>query len=177
MPLLSRVLQGKVSGQIDVLELGAGCGIVGIALAHCFSNCMVQLTDLVEAQDILSKNLGQATPAASSSLRGRTLEWNDESGEASLECEFNLIIVSDCIYNPDSCPDLVRTLSRVSSASPDVRILVAAKRRHDSEDVFFDLMRDAQMQILEKTTIDLPYETSDLDVKAPEVELYMYGLE
>jgi predicted nicotinamide N-methyase len=177
MPLLTKVLLGEGSERISVLELGAGCGIVGVALAQFFPNCVVQLTDLVEAQDLLLKNLDLATPATGSSLRRRILEWHDEAGEkTSLEGEVNLVVVSDCIYNADSCPDLVRILSRVSSASPAVKILVGAKRRHDSEDIFFDLMRDAQMQVLEQSTIDLPYEISDLDVQAPEVELYLYGL-
>ena len=94
----------------------------------------------------------------------------------SLRRGFALVIVSDCIYNADSCPDLVRTLSRVSSTSPGVMILVAVKRRHDSEEVFFDLMRNAQMQLLERATIGLPDELYNLDrdVKMPEVELYMY---
>lgn len=176
MPLLKGVLQGKASGQVNVLELGAGCGIVGIALAHYFTNCMVQLTDLVEAQDLLSKNMNEATPAANSSLRFQILDWNVDYGGPRLERDVDLVIISDCIYNSDTCPDLVRTVCQVSLVSPQCRILVAVKRRHDSEDVFFDLMRDSQMQILEKDTIVLPHETSDLEVQRPEVELYLYGL-
>lgn len=176
MPLLKEVLQGKASGQINVLELGAGCGIVGIALAHYFPNCRVHLTDLVEAQDILLKNLDEATPAANSSLWFQILDWNVDSGGTSLERDVDLVIISDCIYNSDTCPDLVRTLCQVSLISPQCRVLVAAKRRHDSEDVFFDLMRHSQMQILERDTIVLPHETSDLRVQPPEVELYLYGL-
>ncbi len=175
MPLLKEVLQGKASNQIHVLELGAGCGIVGIALAHYFPNCMVHLTDLVEAQDILSKNLDGATPAANSSLRFQVLDWNVESGGTGLERDVDLVVISDCIYNSDTCPDLVRTVCRISLVSPHCRILVAAKRRHDSEDVFFDLMRDSQMQILEKDTIILPHENPGLEVQQPEVELYLYG--
>ena len=178
MPLLTKVLIGKGSGRTSVLELGAGCGIVGIALAQCFSNCVVQLTDMVESQDLLCKNLDQATPAPGSSLRCQVLEWNNGAGAiTSLGGEVNLVVVSDCIYNADSCPDLVRTLSRISSGSPSVRILVAVKRRHESEDIFFDLMRDAEIQLLERTTIYLPHEISDLDVQSPKVELYLYGSE
>lgn len=176
MPLLKEVLQGKASGQINVLELGAGCGIVGIALAHYFPNCMVHLTDLVEAQDILAKNLNEATPAANSSLRFQILDWNVDSRGTRLERDVDLVIISDCIYNSDTCPDLVRTVCRVSLVSPRCRILVAAKRRHDSEDVFFDLMQDSHMQILEEDTVVLPHENSDLEVQPPEVELYLYGL-
>jgi predicted RNA methylase len=178
MPLLTKVLLGKGLEQTSILELGAGCGIVGIALAQHFPNCVVQLTDLVEAQNLLCRNLDQATPAPGSSLRCQVLEWNVDAGAiTSLRGEVNLVVVSDCIYNADSCPDLVRTLSRISSGSPSVRILVAVKRRHDSEDIFFDLMRDTGIQLLERTTITLPHEISDLDVQSPKVELYLYGSE
>ncbi len=174
MPALAEILRGQSLQHINILELGAGCGIVGIALAHWFPNCAVQLTDLPEAQDLLSRNLNQALPATNSSLRSRVLDWDVESDESSLERGLALIIVSDCTYNADSFPDLVRTLTRLSSTSPGVRILIAVKRRHDSEGIFFDLMRDAQMRILENTTIDLPNADSVSDVNPPEVELYLY---
>lgn len=176
MPFLTKLLQRQPPGQINILELGAGCGTVGIALAHSFPNCQVVLTDLAEAQDILSRNMEQATPATNSSLRSRTLDWNGVSEEADLERDLALVIVSDCTYNAGSCPYLVGTLARVAATSPGVKILVAMKRRHDSEDVFFDLMRDAHLQILENETIDLPSELSVLDDRSPEVELYMYGM-
>jgi predicted nicotinamide N-methyase len=176
MPRLAAVLRRNGSEQINVLELGAGCGMVGIAVANCLPNCMVQLTDLAEAQDILSRNLSQATPASNSSLRSRTLTWDSEPHESSLERDLGLVIVSDCTYNADSCPDLVRTLARLSSTSPGVKVLVAMKRRHDSEDIFFDLMRGAHLEMLEKTVINLPYEISVLDYEPPVVELYMYAL-
>jgi Lysine methyltransferase len=176
MPLLTKVLLGTGSGRTRVLELGAGCGIVGIALAQCFPNCVVQLTDLFESQELLCKNLDQATPAPASSLRCQVLEWNNGAGAmTSLEGEVNLVVVSDCIYNADSCPELVRTMSQISSASPSVRLLVAVKRRHDSEDIFFDLMTDAGLRILEQTTINLPHEVVDLDAQSPKIELYLYG--
>lgn len=175
MPDLANVLRGRRSERINVLELGAGCGIVGIALAQYFPNAVVQLTDLADAQDILSKNLDQATPAKNSILKAWTLVWDAEPDEADFNYNFDLVMISDCTYNADSCPDLVATLARVSSISPGVRILVAMKRRHDSEHIFFDLMADAHMRVLERSTIELPHEMSNLDLKTPETELYLFG--
>lgn len=174
MPALTQALRGHGSRQINVLELGAGCGIVGIAVAHCFPNCNVQLTDLAEAQDILSRNLNQPTPMKNSSLRSRTLDWHSDAVTASIESDLALVIVSDCTYNADSCPILVKTLARMSSTSPAVKVLIAMKRRHDSEDIFFDLMREAQMRMSEKTAVELPHELSAIDLRPPKIELYMY---
>lgn len=46
-----------------ILELGAGCGIVGITLATCFEGAEVIMTDLPEAEEIakfnISKNVGK----------------------------------------------------------------------------------------------------------------------
>lgn len=134
----------------------------------------MQLTDIAEAQDILARNMNQAIPATNSSLRNRTLDWSDEPETASSERDLSLVIVSDCSYNADSCPDLVRTLGRLSITSPGVKILIAMKRRHESEGIFFDLMRDAQMQMLEKAAIELPDEVYILGLSPPKIELYMY---
>ena len=176
MPRLAEVLRRTPSRQIHVLELGAGCGIVGIALAQCYPNCVVQLTDQVGAQEILSRNVEQATPANNSTLQARVLDWDADPHEASLERDLDLIVISDCTYNADSCPDLVGTITRMSATSPDVRIMVAMKRRHDSEERFFDLMRNANMQIMEKTTIHLPdpSEVSVLGAWRSGIELYAY---
>jgi predicted nicotinamide N-methyase len=176
MPGLAELLRQRSSEQINILELGAGCGIVGIALAQCHPNCAVELTDQADAQDLLARNLGQATAAGNPSLAARILEWDAESQGPSLEHDLTLIVVSDCTYNADSCPDLVRTISRLTSTSPGVRVLVAMKRRHDSEEIFFDLMGDANLQILEKAIIQLPLEDSDFYSRPPEIELYLFGL-
>jgi Lysine methyltransferase len=174
---LTKALQSNDSKQIKILELGAGCGMVGIALAQSFGNCAVQLTDQANAQDILFRNMEQARPAKNSSLQHRILDWDVDSGEASLERDLSLIVISDCTYNADSCPDLVRTVAQASSTSPGVRILVAMKRRHDSEEIFFELMRDAHMHILEQITIELPSESSSvMEARPSEIELYAYCL-
>jgi predicted nicotinamide N-methyase len=164
-----------VPGKTNILELGAGCGIVGIALASSFPNCWVHLTDLVDAQDILSKNVGQATPARGSSLSHWTLDWS-ESLDVSFPRDLDLIVVSDCTYNPDSSPDLVRTLTGLCSISPESTILIAMKRRHESEGVFFNLMEAASMQSLAQTVIELPHEVSNDDSDQPKIELYLFRL-
>lgn len=177
MPRLTEVLRRRPRRQVKVLELGAGCGIVGIALGQCYPDCAVQLTDRADSQEILSRNVEQAKPANNSTLQTRILDWDADSDGASAERDLDLIVISDCTYNPDSCPDLVGTVSRMAATSPGVRILVAMKRRHDSEDIFFRLMRDANMQIVDKTTIPLPVSFSEAAVSAAkqsEIELYMY---
>ena len=49
------------------------------------------------------------------------------------------------------------------------------KRRHESEVVFSELMRNANMHVLEDTTIELPSQLSVVDAGS-EIELYLYCL-
>lgn len=176
MPVLTGVLRRTTHSHINVLELGSGCGIVGIAVAQCYPNCAVQLTDQADALELIYRNVGQAIPAKNSSLQSRILDWDAVPNDARPERDLTLIVVSDCTYNADSCPGLVRTIARLSSSSPMVRILVAMKRRHDSEDIFFQLMHDANMHVLEETTIELPSQHSVAEAGKSQIEFYLYGL-
>jgi hypothetical protein len=129
--------------RISVVELGSGCGIVGIALAQLLPRCSVVLTDLEEAQDIASRNARIAKPAAGSTIRFAVLDWDEELSNGLRDQEYDLIIVSDCTYNADSLPALVQTLWALTEHSPNATVFVGLKRRHESEEVFFSLMTDA----------------------------------
>jgi methylase of polypeptide subunit release factors len=107
---LSKVLQvpeGKA--RLQVLELGTGCGIVGISIAQGVPKADIILTDLPEAEEIVQKNIYQATLAKDSTLRFHTLDWDDQISKDLnnwSDCphctELDLIIAADCTYNPDS---------------------------------------------------------------------------
>ncbi|KAJ5675614.1 hypothetical protein N7462_008511 [Penicillium macrosclerotiorum] len=167
MPALSQ-LMGPRSAPLQVVELGAGCGIVGIALATMLSSCEVLLTDLPEVEDIVTRNIQEATPKASASIRYQTLDW-DNPPPKLCNRPIDLILVSDCTYNADSLPTLVSVLDRLVRTSPDALVLVALKRRHESEVVFFDLMRNVAFEPLQ-AAIELPASHEEVD----QIELYCY---
>ncbi|KPI45899.1 uncharacterized protein AB675_662 [Cyphellophora attinorum] len=102
--------------RLQILELGTGCGTVGIAFAQQF-NCHVTLTDLDDAMDILETNVKQASPATQTKLTKATLDWGEDV-EASLQQSYDIILLSDCIYNPDSSVALVRTLLDIATSAP-----------------------------------------------------------
>lgn len=128
---------------LRVMELGTGCGIVGIALAQMLPRCSVYLTDLEEARDIVSRNLSIAKPAAGSAARFEVLDWDEGPGDSACHRPYDLIVASDCTYNADSMPALVRTLQTLTEFSSKAAVVVALKRRHESEEAFFALMEDA----------------------------------
>ncbi len=157
---------------IQILELGAGCGIVGIAFAQML-NCDVLLTDLEAATETLQTNIKLASIKSGSTLQAEVLDWSSGLHE-SLNAKYDLVILSDCIYNPDSSIHLVETLQRLAQSSPHVLVLVGFKRRHHADDIFFDRMQAAEFEILETTAIDLPHRASEFDVTSPNIEFYTY---
>ncbi|PWY93605.1 hypothetical protein BO94DRAFT_459383 [Aspergillus sclerotioniger CBS 115572] len=170
-PLLQELLRGERSSPLHVLELGSGCGIVGIALAELLPQCSVVLTDLPEVEEIVTQNIAVARPANSSELEFCTLDWDDELPADLCGSSIDLVLVSDCTYNADSLPALVSVLSRLVQMSPYAIILVALKRRHESESVFFDLMQSAGLHNLHLDQKQLPSQHDQFD----QIELRCYG--
>ncbi|KAK9847570.1 hypothetical protein MYU51_018543 [Penicillium brevicompactum] len=155
MPALETVLS-RDDRPIQVVELGAGCGIVGIGLAQMLPNCSVLLTDLPEVEEIITRNINSARQASASSVRYQNLDW-EHPPENLCSQLIELILVSDCTYNADSLPVLVSCLDRLVRASPGALILVSLKRRHESETVFFELMRSAGFSSVQDS-MELPSE-------------------
>ncbi|KAL4913449.1 putative methyltransferase-domain-containing protein [Aspergillus aurantiobrunneus] len=171
--VLHSLLQTERSSPLHVVELGSGCGIVGIALAVLIPQCSVLLTDLPEVEEIIRKNIAVAQPAFGSEIRYRPLEWEEElpSNLFDSSSSIGLILVSDCTYNADSLPALVSVLSRLIQLSPHALIVVALKRRHESESVFFGLMQSAGLHNLYSHNMELPSQHDQWD----EIELHCYG--
>ena len=146
---LSKVLE-SVPKEMKILELGSGCGIGGLAFAMIIPDdrlsrsCKVVMTDLLEAMPILQHNVNQNNYAQGCTVDIQVLDWEDEDSRASLlvKWSFDIVLVSDCTYNCDSSPALVRTLSALAKAS-NPYIIVALKVRHESEGIFFTLMEEA----------------------------------
>lgn len=156
MSHLSEVLLHPARQTLRVIELGCGCGIVGIALAQMLPQCAVTLTDLTEAAEIAMRNIEQAHLARGSTVNFDVLDWDQDPLPNQFDRPTDIILVSDCTYNVDSLPSLVRVLDVLTGRSPGALILVAAKRRHDSEAIFFDLMRNANLVVLKENRFHLP---------------------
>ncbi|TGO92118.1 hypothetical protein BPOR_0010g00300 [Botrytis porri] len=159
LPTLEKFL--STQQEINILELGAGCGIVGITLAKIFSDRInkILLTDLPEASEILEKNLSAMAPDADVSLCNscshQVLDWSASLPQDVRDERWELVVVADCTYNPDVVPDLVHTLTRVRDGNQGMLVLLAMKVRHDSEMVFFELMEKEGFGVVEKCKVPL----------------------
>ncbi|EER28447.1 hypothetical protein D8B26_004795 [Coccidioides posadasii str. Silveira] len=162
----------------NVLELGSGCGIVGIALAQMMSNCSVMLTDLEEVREIIHRNISTAQLAQSSLIEFQTLDWDEELPQAVKDRRHDLILLSDCTYNSDALPALVRTIKSLLEISPGASVLVAWKKRCESELVFFDLMKDAALAVVGESSPALQVaaesDDDDDDHEAPEIKIFRF---
>lgn len=167
---LRKVLSTDRPTPIQVVELGAGCGIVGIGLAQ-MRQCSVLLTDLPEVEDIMTRNIHSnlcSNGSTKSSIEYQNLDW-EQPPDHLCSRPIELILVSDCTYNADSLPVLVHCLERLVRMSPGAIILVSLKRRHDSETVFFDLMQSAGFTS-EQDSMELPSQYGEVD----EIEFHCY---
>jgi predicted nicotinamide N-methyase len=163
--------------QLQVLELGAGCGIAGLTLGKCLPKAKVLLTDLPEAEEITKHNIwaNGIRPKIIHQHRARIqyqkLDWEDPLPDKQREGEVDLVLVADCTYNPDVVPDLVKTLADLLKYNKDILVLLAMKVRHESEKVFFSLMAEKHMMIVDKLVLPLPL----LGQEFEEVEVYVFA--
>ncbi|OCK82463.1 hypothetical protein K432DRAFT_349001 [Lepidopterella palustris CBS 459.81] len=155
--LLESTLSRATDAKLRILELGAGTGIVGISLAQTIPDAEILLTDLPAARALIQKNISVMSPAMNSSAAFCVLDWEDESLPRAVgERVWDIVLVADCTYNPDSSPALVRTLAALVKRSPKVIVIVAMKVRHPAEAVFFDLMAAAAFVVGSHTVLNLP---------------------
>ena len=154
---LAKLIQRTTRSGLRILELGSGCGIVGLQISGICSTSDVLLTDLPQAMDILEYNVEHAKYESSRArLTTAVLNWDRPLPQVVADQPKDVVVLADCTYNPDSIPGLVKTLRSVAEISPDVLTVVSLKRRHDSEAMFFDSMAAAGFVESEYIAIPLP---------------------
>lgn len=165
------------------------------------SPTFITLTDLSEAMEILDTNIAEAGNSGlikeTVNIERRVLDWDEdfleqmgtaEGDGAGKEEDGNgrsvdLVVVSDCTYNADSLPALIRTirsaftLTGASDGLGGLKVLVALKPRHASEEVFFSLMAEARFGVLGREVVELPDSARAARGEEGErVEIYGFGI-
>ncbi|KAJ1811525.1 hypothetical protein LPJ56_005807 [Coemansia sp. RSA 2599] len=106
---------------INALELGSGCGLVGLTL-HRLGASRVVLTDQSRMMRLLSKNIDMnRLPSAKHRQRQDIFAaeyiWGDAPEDQRVLSEpVDLVVVSDCVYHESVVPLLVRSLVDVCRA-------------------------------------------------------------
>lgn len=145
----------------------------------------VLLTDLPDAEEMTRLNMApysrhqKAVAHESLPLDFESLDWEDGKdgvlGPRAGSTAWDLIIISDCTYNVDMLPPLVKTLSALhrSSSRPGQtgpRVMLATKPRHTSEKALFYLMDGDGWAIVEQAKQPLPVVGLEDEV----VEIYLF---
>lgn len=170
--MLKRILARP---QSRVLELGAGCGIIGITLASVCPGAEVIMTDLPEAEEIVKHNISKNVLGCKNCDRIMTvayqnLDWSDTLDSSVGNAKWDLIVAGDVTYNSDVAPDLVATMVDCLKYNKDAPILVAMKIRHDSEKIFFELMKENKLYIIDTVTLPVPV----LGEEDQEIIIYLF---
>jgi hypothetical protein len=182
------------SRSLNILELGCGVGILGMALARLCAalrsdansdhECVLLMTDLEEAEQRARFNMARLATSPSQTLVYENLDWEDgrlgHFGEQVTARHWDLIMLSDCTYNVDMLPALVETLSSLHSLNAGhaindggqggTKVFLATKPRHSSEQALFALMAEHQWAKEQEQTISLPV----IGAEPQSVELYLF---
>ncbi|KAK6340696.1 hypothetical protein TWF696_009019 [Orbilia brochopaga] len=154
---------------LQVLELGAGCGLAGIALHTLLPSSSVAVTDLPITAEITTRNLSllaekDGDTGGSGGITYAPLDWAEPLPDWCAATTYDLILVADCTYNTASIPYLVSVLEQLYSSSPGVMVLLAHKVRHESEEMFFELAREKGLEKKEQVVFEIAGDTVDLYV-------------
>lgn len=132
--------------RLKVIELGCGCGIVGRHFAQIVPKCDVLLTD-ASPIDVRNSLPSEAMENKASQLRFAKLDWDAAAEEQATETAndldqpelrepWDMVLISDCTYNWDAVPALVRTINWLKDRrNKHIVVVVASKKRHDDESV------------------------------------------
>ncbi|KAL8635245.1 MAG: hypothetical protein Q9228_007245 [Teloschistes exilis] len=106
-----------------VIELGAGTGLVGLAIAAMFP-VHVHLTDLPEIVPNLRSNVVTSQAESKTSWKGKTtvggLDWSQHAHGS----EYDLVVVADPIYSPQHPAWLVNTIDSVLKRDEKARVVI-----------------------------------------------------
>jgi methylase of polypeptide subunit release factors len=100
--------------KITVLELGTGCGVVGIALAKFYPGAKIQVTDLPDAEELAQYNVDIARLG---NIEYQNLDWAEEIPDSVKTNGLDLILVYVKVFSPLSRYLPFRQGTRVSNTA------------------------------------------------------------
>ncbi|TMW67053.1 hypothetical protein Poli38472_012169 [Pythium oligandrum] len=127
----------------QVLELGAGTGAVGLALAKTTKLQSVLLTDLEDVVELTKTNVSTTAQVDSTvsvlveqgRLEARTYRWGSTIDNWMLDCD--VVVCSDCLYEANVYADLLKSLITITHQKSHCAVYVAYKQRHPEQERSF----------------------------------------
>ncbi|CAA7026240.1 unnamed protein product [Microthlaspi erraticum] len=167
-----RFSPSKLKGK-RAIELGAGCGVAGFAMAML--GCDVVSTDQKEVLPLLKRNVEwnkstilQMNPGSASfgSLRVAELDWGNEDHIRAVEPPFDYVIGTDVVYSEQLLEPLLRTILALSG--PKTTVMLGYEIRST---IVHDKMLQMWKDNFEVKTI--PRSKMDGEYQDPSIHLYI----
>ena len=164
---------GQLLSGINVVELGAGTGIGGLAAAAL--GARVVLTDVASVVPLIAANVAanrDAIAHAGGEVVVTTLDWDAESN-TSADLGSDLVLAADALYHRDDSgrqlEAFARTVGRLTKACGG-RLLLVHKARHAilDEALAGSLKTHASMELRE-----VPLEHHHPDFRSPSIHVYI----
>ncbi|XP_076155556.1 protein N-lysine methyltransferase METTL21D-like [Alosa pseudoharengus] len=148
----------------NVLELGAGTGIVGLVAATLGAH--VILTDLDDLQQLLQKNITENQALITGSATAKVLRWGENTTDVLPPPD--VILMADCIYYEQSVEPLVETLKAL--AEEKTCIICCYEQR--TEGVNPEIERRFFERLLQHfQSEEIPPDKQDPEFNSPEIRL------
>ncbi|KAL8392663.1 hypothetical protein RB595_002746 [Gaeumannomyces hyphopodioides] len=122
-----------------ILELGAGGGLVSLAVARGCQDIKTQIlvTDQEEMFSLMEHNI--RLNGVEDRAKAMLLNWGEELPQEVVESRPNVILAADCVYFEPAFPLLQKTMADLLMLCPEATIYFCFKKR-----------RRADMQFLKK---------------------------
>jgi predicted nicotinamide N-methyase len=118
---------------VSVLELGAGCGLTGIACGVLFPDASITLTDLPSALESLHANVAaNESIIGTNRVRVRALDWTNRDEERLGPVD--LILAADVVWLTDLIQPFIDTLHEITADNPGCVTLMAYQSRSKKVD-------------------------------------------
>ncbi|KAM0149863.1 hypothetical protein ACHAQE_000584 [Botrytis cinerea] len=138
-----------------ILELGAGGGLVGLAVAlACDLQHPLILSDMEVMYELMKQNI--ALNEVSSKVEPLILNWGEPLPELVVKDKPDVILAADCVYFEPAFPLLLQTLEELLELSKDAVIYFCFKKRRKADMQF---MKKAKKKFLVEEIEDQDKET------------------
>jgi len=152
-------MERRVSGQkgVRVLELGAGCGLLGMGLAKL--GAQVVMTDVPEVCTLLKCHVAMNFSSAERTPAVEILRWGQNSDIQKIQSEmgegFDYILGSEIVYDPEANQALMDTVQAFAGLA-NTRVLFCMARREGEVENFERCVKTAHwvMEEIEETDME-----------------------
>lgn len=167
-----RFSPAKLKGK-RVIELGAGCGVSGFAMAML--GCDVTVTDQKEVLPLLQRNIDrnisrvmQKNPELFGSIKVSELQWGDESHIKAVGSPFDYIIGTDVVYVEHLLEPLLRTILALSGPRTTTMLGYEIRSTSVHEKMLQMWKKNFDMKTVSKSKMDETFQH-------PSIELFVMG--